>query len=76
MMEAWMTLRPGSSFEIPQIRPNESAAQFPLATGKSKKLYESAAARAFVYARDLGSWKKTGREEVALHYFVRLLRRA
>lgn len=74
--EYWKPIRAGSNFEVPSFRPRTTIAQIPLATGKSKKLYEAAVARAFVYAREPYSWDKTGLQEVALHYFVRLLRRA
>ncbi len=49
-MEAWTTLRHGSSFEVPEFRPIPNPARFPLATGNSKKLYEAAVTRALYKA--------------------------
>lgn len=46
----WSPMRAGSNFEVPEIRLVEDFSWKPLATGKSKKLYERAVARAFYTA--------------------------
>jgi hypothetical protein len=43
----WKTIREGSNFEVPVFPSIEILGPFPLATGKSKKLYEAAVGRAF-----------------------------
>jgi hypothetical protein len=78
----WKPVREGSNFEVPAFFGNENPIRFPLATGKSKKLYERAVAEGFIradesfqnqpHSRWFGSWTAE-RCGLALAAFERLL---
>ncbi len=77
----WCELRPGSNFEVPNFRPFTGPSRFPLATGKSKKLYQGAVAEAFIRAdlsldagetRPPGGWDQAHADR-AYAAFLRLI---
>lgn len=66
-----------SKNDFPSFRRTDPAIGFSFTSEKanSRQGYEAAVAEAFIRARELGAWKKTGRESVALLHFIRLIRR-
>lgn len=75
----WRSVREGSNIEVPNFRRFTGPSRFPLATGKSKKLYLRAVSRALCNAARFPPMRvvreaTTGDEGVAARAFYRLRR--